>query len=200
MFFVVGDGRDLFGGEGVKPLFIEVGLGRDEDVVVVGEFEHLAWSLFGLVIEVFGPFEWIGGINLDGGGAGFFTGEGGLRVEEVAIRLADVFGEETTGDVFVGRGAGGEKVDARSAEVGCPGDSLSPGAGGKVEGEGGKEILEGGVEVFGMTLPNVHQVKIVVGEDRCKIGADRKDIAMADEDGFDFGEFGDGFGHDLEKL
>ncbi len=123
-----------------------------------------------------------------------------MGVEEIAVGLADVFGEEATGNVFVGGRSGGKKIDARRPDVGGPGDGLGPGAGGEVEGEGGKEVLERRVEIFGMALADVHQVKIVVGEDGRKVGAHSEGVAMADKDGFNLGEFGDGFGHDLNKL
>ena len=123
-----------------------------------------------------------------------------MGVEEIAVGFADVFGEEATGDVFVGGRSGRKKIDTRRPDVGGPGDGLGPGSGGEVEGKGGKEVLERRVEIFGMALADVHQVKIVVGEDGRKVGAHGEDVAMADEDGFNLGEFCDGFGHDLNKL
>jgi len=123
-----------------------------------------------------------------------------LGVEEIAVGLADVFGEEATGDVFVGGRPGDKKIDTRRPDVGGPGDGLGPGAGGEMKGESGKEVLERRVEIFGMALADVHQVEIVVGEDGRKVCAHGEDVAMADEDGFNLGEFCDGFGHDLNKL
>ena len=81
-----------------------------------------------------------------------------------------------------------------------PGPRTEQNLEGEVEGKGGKEVLERRVEIFGMALADVHQVKIVVGEDGRKVGAHGEDVAMADEDGFNLGEFCDGFGHDLNKL
>ena len=70
----------------------------------------------------------------------------------------------------------------------------------QVKSENGEKILEGSVEVFRVAFSNVHEVEIVVCKDRGEVGADREDVAMANEDGFDFGEFGDGFGHGLKEL
>ena len=69
-----------------------------------------------------------------------------------------------------------------------------------MKGKSGEEVLERRVEIFGVAFTDVHQVEIVVGEDGGEFGAHRKDIAVADEDGFDLGEFGNGFGHDLNGL
>lgn len=126
--------------------------------------------------------------------------DGGLGVEKIAVGLADVFGEEAADDVFVDRGAGGEKVDAGSAEVGGPGDSFGPRAGDEVEDEDGEEILEGGVEVFRVPFADVHEVEVVVGENGGEIGAHHQAISMADEDGLDFREFSDGFWARIRHL
>lgn len=123
-----------------------------------------------------------------------------MGIKEIAVGFADVFGEEATGDVFVGGRSGRKKIDARRPDVGGPGDGFGPGAGGEVEGEGGKEVFERRIEIFGMALADVHQVQIVVGEDGREVRAYGEDVAVADEDGFNLGEFGDGFGHDLNKF
>ena len=60
------EGGDLPRSEGGEPFFIEVWLGCDEDVVVVGEFEELAGALFRLVVEVLQPLNGIGGVDFDG--------------------------------------------------------------------------------------------------------------------------------------
>ena len=59
------------------------------------------------------------------------------------------------------------------------------------------EVLEGGVEIFWVAFPDVHEVEVVVCEDGGEFGADHQAVAMADEDGFDFGEFLDWFGDRL---
>jgi hypothetical protein len=63
-----------------------------------------------------------------------------------------------------------------------------------MQGEDCDEIFERGVEVFGVAFPDVHEMEVVVGENGCEFGANHQAVAMADEDGFDFGEFLDGFG------
>ena len=66
VFLGLSEGGDLLGSEGGEPFFIEVWLGGDEDVVVVGEFEELAGALFRLVVEVLQPLNGIGGVDFNG--------------------------------------------------------------------------------------------------------------------------------------
>jgi hypothetical protein len=48
-----------------------------------------------------------------------------------------------------------------------------------------------------MAFLDVHEVEVVVCEDRGEFGADHQAVAMADEDRFDFSEFLDWFGDGL---
>jgi len=60
------EGGDLTGSEGGEPFLVEVWLGCDEDVVVVGEFEELTGALFRLVVEVLQPLDGISGVDFNG--------------------------------------------------------------------------------------------------------------------------------------
>ena len=60
------EGGDLTGSEGGEPFLVEVWLGCDEDVVVVGKFEDLAGALLRLVVEVLQPLDGIGGVDFNG--------------------------------------------------------------------------------------------------------------------------------------
>ena len=66
MLLGLSEGGDLTGSDGGEPFLVEVWLGGDEDVVVVGEFEELAGALFRLVVEVLQPLNRIGGVDFDG--------------------------------------------------------------------------------------------------------------------------------------
>ena len=51
------------------------------------------------------------------------------------------------------------------------------------------QVLEHRVELRRVAQLLLHQVQVVVGEDRPEVGAQQQDVAVADEDGFDAGEF-----------
>ncbi len=192
--FVGFDGLDFLDGEGFEPFEVAVGLGGDEDEPFVIEAEDACGALFGLEVVGGDPVGGIAVFDFEGGEAWFGALDGGgLGVEEVAVRFADVLGEDAAGDGFGDGAAGDEEVDARGAEVDRPGDRFRPWAGDEVEGQHGEGVLEHLVEFARVAEAMFHQVEVVIGVDRGELSADHEGVAMADEDGFDSGEFFGGF-------
>ena len=99
---------------------------------------------------------------------------GGLGVEEIPVRLADVFGEDPAGDGFFERAAGDKQIDPRGAEIHGPGDGLRPRPGDEVEGEHGERVLEHLVELGRRADAVLHQVQVVVGVDRRELAAEHR--------------------------
>ena len=118
--------------QALEPFLVKIRLGRNQDIRVIWKLEGAARPLFGLIVEVLQPLKWIRCVNFDGGGARLFSLSGRLGIKEIAIGFSDVFGEETAGDVFVNRGAGGEEIHAGSSEISGPGNGLGPWSGGEV--------------------------------------------------------------------
>jgi len=178
----LGDFLEFFGAHLGEPFLIKIRLGGDHREGVAGELEDLSGALFGLIVEVLGPLEGGGRLDLDGRELGLGTGAGGLGVEEIAVGLPHVFGEEAPGDVFASGGAGGEEVCPGRAQVSGPSDGLGPRACGEVEGEGGEEFLEGAVEPLGVPFLSLHQVEVVVGKDGSEIRAHEEAVFFAEKD------------------
>ena len=130
------DRSDRFRGGGLEPLLVEVRLGGEQCVAVAAEVEGAAGALLGLHVVLPDPVDRIVAIDDQRGEPGFgLVRRGGLGIEVVLIRFADVLGEDACGDGFLDRGTGDEQVGPRGAQVDGPGDGLRPRPGDEVEDE-----------------------------------------------------------------
>ena len=64
-----------------------------------------------------------------------------------------------------------------------------------MQGEGGDHLLQGGVEPFGVPFLDIHEMDVVVREDRAEVRAQKQAVLLAEKDRLDGGEFFDRF-HD----
>lgn len=188
-FLGFSDFLDVGIGEVFEPLEIGIRLRGDECEVLVFQSEGAGGALLGLLVELGDPFDRIAAIYLEGG-VPWLAGvrDGGLGVEIIAIRLADVFGENAAGNILVIGGACDEKVDAGCAEIGRPGDGFRPWACCEMEGEDGEGVLEHLVELRGIAELVLHEVEIVIRVNAGELTADEQAVPVPDEGGLDFCE------------
>ena len=174
--------------EVLKPFFIKVRLSGEEHVGVVFQSKGFRGALLGLrvvcEIQNIGSFPSTCSVE-----SWFDAGSGGCLSRRDCGRVPGVFGEESAGHHLLGGGGRREEVHPGSAKIDGPSNGLRPGTGDGVKRQSRVDVLQHAVEFLRVAEFVLHEVEVVIGEDRGELSTQRQHVAMAHEDGFDTGEF-----------
>ena len=150
-------------GEGSKPFFICVRLGRHHGVAFIRELNAAGVSLFALPVEFLHPPGRRRSRNGYDGVLRFkpLAEQGGIQ--RIFFRFLNVLCEDAPHDGFRQGRTGDKQVgDGRRPEIDCPGMLFRPGPCDHVKGEIGHEFFQQAVVEFFVAQAVLHEVKVVI--------------------------------------